>query len=257
MIYTRRIFFALILIALALTVYSGGSVHWSYEGETGPNHWADLSAEWAICSDGLAQSPIDIPANAVLTDDLEELSFDYSESSNLFLINNGHTIKAETPLGAGQLEIGDDVYDLIQFHFHTPSEHLVDGDDFPMEMHLVHSNSQGELAVVGIFLEIGCSHEALNKIFKRLPAHEGDSFWAMDFDLEALVPDETHAWRYSGSLTTPDCREGVKWHVMVETQTISAKQAQAFIDLFSGAHFPFGNARPVQPLNGRTVSIDD
>jgi len=257
MFYSRKKVLAILLIATTILVYSAGSGHWSYEGETGPQHWADLNPNYAICAEGTEQSPIDIPRHVNLSDDLEELEFNYSSSVNLYVINNGHTVKAEVPSGAGQFEIGDDSYDLIQFHFHTPSEHLVDGNDYPLEMHLVHSNSNGDLAVVGIFLEIGCSNSELNKIFNQLPAHEGDNTWALNFNLDALVPDQTHAYRYSGSLTTPDCREGVLWHVMAETQSLSASQAQAFIDIFSGSHFPYGNARPVQPLNGRTVSMDD
>jgi carbonic anhydrase len=158
------------------------------------------------------------------------------------------------PEGAGILEVGGTKYNLLQFHWHTPSEHELNSEEFPLEMHLVHQKvGADDQLVVGVWLEIADNpHEELDKIFSDLPEEEGKTKSVRGFDLTRLLPEDSGSFRYQGSLTTPPFTEGVQWVVLKETLEVSQGQHQAFLDLF-----PDGNAREVQPLNGRAVKFDD
>ena len=199
----------------------------------------------------LQQTPIDIRLDDVLFP--SRLQFHYHSKVLLDVFNNGSpgefsTVRANVPDGAGSLVIGDTTYNLLQFHFHTPSEHLIDGARFPMEMHLVHRADDGTLLVVGVFIERGHKHHELDEIFDALPQQVDEHRAVPHFNLRKLLPHHLDSFRYIGSLTTPPFTEGVRWVVLAEPIELSDEQIQAFMDLF-----PLGNSREEQPLNGRTV----
>lgn len=184
------------------------------------------------------------------------MRFKYGTQVTLDVVNNGSpdtekTVRSSVPAGAGQLQVGGVTYTLLQFHFHTRSEHLVEGKEFPMEMHLVHQASNGAYLVVGVFIEEGALNVELNKIFAQLPQASGDSLTVSVFNLRKILPTVHDSFRYTGSLTTPDFNEGVNWVVMTEPIELSPRQIREFRALF-----PDGNKREAQPLNGRTISTD-
>jgi carbonic anhydrase len=166
-------------------------------------------------------------------------------------INNGHTIQVNFP-GGDVLTIGDASYELVQFHFHSPSEHTVKGEHFAMEMHLVHRSAEGNLAVAGVFIEEGQHNPAFDPIWSNLPTTKGNESHFQDVivDLTTLLPTETTTYRYDGSLTTPPCSEGVKWIIATTPIQLSKEQIGAIRKIIHG------NNRPVQPLHGRPVVTD-
>jgi carbonic anhydrase len=232
--------------------------HWTYEGDTGPSHWGGLSHDWTACSEGKRQSPIDI--DATTRSDLPALKASFRPATLKIIhhahvadaVNNGHTIQVNYTEG-DNLSIGDEQFQLLQYHFHSPSEHTVGGEHFPMEMHLVHKSPEGKLAVVGVFIEEGEHHAAFDPIWSNLPASQGkeNHLENVMVDVNRLLPADQTSYRYDGSLTTPPCSEDVKWIVMAMPIQLSADQIGAFRSIIHG------NNRPVQPLNDRTVATDD
>jgi carbonic anhydrase len=163
------------------------------------------------------------------------------------IVNNGHTIQLNFEQGS-TLKVGQDSYTLLQYHFHRPSEHLIGGKNFPMEVHFVHRNAVGGLAIVGARMTGGKSNAAFSKIVATMPAHEGAPVKAdAAIDANKLLPAQLGYYRYSGSLTTPPCSEVVNWLLLRDPIQV----AQADIDAF-GKLFPM-NARPVQKDNRRFV----
>ncbi|MCP4594243.1 MAG: carbonic anhydrase family protein [bacterium] len=234
----------------------GHDAHWGYCCGMSPAEWGYLGEENALCKDGFAQSPIDISSCGAVAAELPELTFAYGAGVDLDTSNNGHAVVASVASGDGTLTIGDDQYELLQFHFHTGSETFLDGQDFPIEMHMVHVDGEGNLAVVGVFFEIGeGGHSELADIFSALPAHAGDVGHVEGFDLNSLIPGG-RTYRFTGSLTTPPCSEGVAWNVYATPLQLTQEEVDAFIHIFSGEEFPDGNRRPVQPLNGRVVQTE-
>ena len=221
--------------------------HWGYEGEHGPEHWGSLDPGFAVCSNGREQSPIDL--TGAEQEGLSEIIFEYAPSP-ISILNNGHTIQVDYQAGSG-IVLDGTRYGLVQFHFHHRSEHTVDGADFPLEMHMVHADADGALAVVGVLVEEGGANEALAPVFRQMPGEAGPAAMVEGtVDAAALLPGRRTTWRYAGSLTTPPCSEGVSWLVMTEPVTASRGQIEAFKALF-----PVNN-RPVQPLNGRRLVTD-
>jgi len=220
--------------------------HWSYSGEEGPEHWAALSAEYELCSEGMVQSPIDIAG--WVDEGLTPFELDYLDGG-YEVINNGHTIQVNFQSGS-TLMIEDQLFELKQFHFHTPSENTVDGASFPLEMHLVHASEQGDLAVLGVLFESGDQNQALERFWSDLPATEGDTAGILPkMSAEELLPVSSDYFRFDGSLTTPPCSEGVLWMVLSEPATISEDQVESIMTILGHS-----NNRPVQPLNGRLIS---
>ena len=202
------------------------------------------------------QSPIDIRSENTLFTTLPPLSFLYGSGIPLDVFNNGSpgeesTIRADVPMGGGSLFLSGTTFDLIQFHFHTESEHLINGNKAEMELHMVHQSAMGELLVLARFIELGLTNILLDPIFSSLPQNPGDSLAIGGFDLPGLLPTSLASFRYAGSLTTSPYTEGVSWIVLAEPLDLSAVQIDAFRTLF-----PNGNERPAQDLNGRFVLTD-
>jgi carbonic anhydrase len=235
------------------------SAEWGYAKDNGPKQWCVLDPAFALCCDdrmGASQTPVDIKSKKVKQAKLPKLEFDYARHTELEVEHNGHTIEAKVPAGEGTLKIGEKYYGLVQFHWHSQSEHAIDGRLLPMEMHLVHRASNGSLVVVGVFIVAGREHDELEEIWDDLPEHEGESKAVRNFNLRKLLPDKRATVRYTGSLTTPPCSEGVSWNVFVKPIAMSRKQIHEFEALFSGEQFPRGNRRPLQDLNGRMLLTD-
>lgn len=235
---------------------------WTYHGETGPAHWGDLDPAYAAAKDGKEQSPIDIVTAEAKQGTLQALVFSFEKLVELNVLNNGHTVRAHVSEDVASIMVGGKQYKLLQFHFHAPSEHLLDGQDHPIEVHLVHQSAGGELAVMGVFIKEGAEHEQLAKFWNDLPTAgddgrgEGEHKTVSDFNLYTLIPDDLKSYRYPGSLMTPPCTEAVQWIMLAKPIEMSADQIASFVKLFSGDEFPNGNRRPVQPLNERTVHTD-
>lgn len=217
--------------------------HWSYEGEHGPSHWAQMDQGFSTCALGQVQSPIDI-RNAV-TADLPKLGFAY-RAGPAEVMNNGHTVQVSLPASGG-IEIADAKYTLLQFHFHTPSEEKIAGMAYPMVAHFVHRNAEGQLAVVAVLLKEGKANPALASLFANLPAQGQKHALTDSFDPARLLPEQHGYYAFQGSLTTPPCSENVRWQVLKQPIEVSAEQLAAFRQLY-----PM-NARPTQPLNGRSL----
>ena len=231
--------------------------HWGYEGEYGPEHWGTLSPDFAVCGTGSSQSPIDIVAGEAGT--LPALSVGYGPATLHIVhqehaadeVNTGHSIQVNYP-GADTLTVGDEQFPLVQYHFHSPSEHTVNGQHFPMEMHLVHKSAEGKLAVVGVLIAEGAANAAFDPVWQNLPTRKGQEAHLehVTVDVDKLLPQVHTTYRYEGSLTTPPCSEGVKWFVMTTPIELSPEQIAQFRAILHG------NNRPVQPLNARAVATD-
>jgi carbonic anhydrase len=219
--------------------------HWSYQGYSGPEHWGALAKENAACSAGSQQSPVDIVASTKA--DLPELKLAWLKEGGK-MINNGHTVQLNVPPG-GRLAAGADTYELVQFHFHAPSEHLVDGKRFAMEAHFVHSKANGSgLGVLGVFLSEGRPNPTFGLLAEAFPKRAGNEVAApTGADPSGLVPTSLAYWKYEGSLTTPPCSETVDWLVCVGALEVAKADVAKFTALY-----PM-NARPVQRIDRRFI----
>ncbi|WP_438297393.1 carbonic anhydrase [Streptomyces sp. HUAS TT7] len=225
------------------------AVHWSYEGAHGPDKWGDMGGEFATCKTGREQSPVDLTAGKA-GGKPASLSVDYKPVP-LKLENNGHTIQATVPAGS-KITVDGAPYELQQFHFHLPSEHTVKGQGTAMELHFVHKNAEGKLAVLGVLMKEQPGASAFAPLWKALPDRQGKTTQISEpVDLNKLLPAGRGSYQYAGSLTTPPCSEGVKWTVLKETVTVSPEEAAAYRKLFPKTN------RPVQPHNDRELTTTE
>ncbi len=246
MLYKKIATIVLAITALQVSAGDfGHDVHWSYSGDTGPEHWSHLSEKYATCDSGKQQSPINITNSNKA--DLPPLQFNYN-SFPLAIINNGHTIDILTDAAAGSLVIGTDSYKILDFHSHSPSEGAIDGKHADMVMHLVHSLSN-KIAVVAVYFNKGEANPLLATLWSVMPKEVGDVQHHKDIqiDIKQLLPEDSNYYTYDGSFTTPPCTEDVKWVVLKQHMTISTEQLEQYNTLYSN------NFRPLQPLNGRKV----
>jgi len=221
--------------------------HWTYSGSTGPSNWGHLKKDYSDCSDGKRQSPINIDThNASKTKSLNNIFVNYG-NVKLEIINNGHTIQVNSD-GTSQALLGGKVYKLLQFHFHSLSEHTINGKHTAMEAHLVHQAEDGELAVIAVMIKKGEYNNFMQKIFKFMPKKAGGKT-TNRFAINAndILPKDKSFYHYVGSLTTPPCTQIVQWYVLKEPITISSKQLSKFNSLYEG------NFRPVQEIAGRKI----
>jgi len=236
-----------VLLSLGSTLLAGEDSHWSYSGATGPENWSKLSPEFAACGDGLNQSPIDITKS--ISAELETLQFDYRSNSTV-IVNNGHTLQINVRPGSW-LRAGGDNFQLLQLHFHSPSEHQINGEIFPLEGHFVHQNESGALAVVSVLFRAGELNAELARFGAAAPKELNQPVPIdLEFaDLELYRNHESY-YRYNGSLTTPPCTEGVQWYVFKDPGHIELEQAAEFVMLIGE------DARGPQPINARIVLED-
>jgi carbonic anhydrase len=237
---------ALLCIALVAGQSHPAEHAWDYSGgPLGPNHWGDLKSEYAVCKTGHTQSPIDIasPQEA----ELPAIEFSY-KLSPLRIIDNGHTIMINYAPGSF-IRVKGKQYELKQFHFHRPSEEKINGKSFEMVAHLVHADSDGNLAVVAVLLNQGSDNELVHKLWTNLPKEKEkeEAPEQVQIDLNHLLPADRGYYTFPGSLTTPPCSENVTWFVLKQTGTITSEEIAKFSSVYPN------NARPIQPLNGRAV----
>jgi carbonic anhydrase len=174
-----------------------------------------------------------------------QIDFHYSPA-DLRLLSNDFTFQVDYPKGS-YVQIDGVVYELIDFTFHLPSEHTINGHGFAMELHLVHQNSQGQTAIVSLLINEGNNNTSLEPIWSNMPAPPYNWTEVKDFNANDLLPSDLRVYKYIGSITTPPCTENVLWVVMASTIEMSQDQLDAFSSMFPG------NARPIQPLNYRIV----
>lgn len=219
--------------------------HWTYGGEMGPEHWGELTEDFATCGKGHMQSPVDL-GGAEITGRFA-VTADYRPGP-FSVLHNGHTVQVNFPAGS-VLASGIARYKLLQMHFHTPSEEQVYGIPYPMVMHFVHVDHAGNLAVLGVLVEEGVFNPELEKVIRAAPRYEQGprAVPGVTLDPARLLPGNLAVWRYEGSLTTPPCTEGVRWHVATHRVSASAGQIAAIHAIIGD------NARPVQPLYGRLL----
>lgn len=236
--------------ALAALLASGfaaaaGAVQWSYSGSQGPEYWGKLAPEFSICSTGKNQSPINL--TGMVEGELPMLKVDYKVAGHE-VINNGHTIQINYASG-NYMRVGDQSFALKQVHFHSPSDNTIEGRSYPLEVHFVHADKNGNLAVIAVMLEAGKPNVELQKAWAEMPMEKGGKAVLKEaVDAGKLLPQDLGYYRYNGSLTTPPCSEGVSWFVMKNADTTSKEQVDKFVRAMKHA-----NNRPVQPVNARVI----
>jgi carbonic anhydrase len=223
--------------------------HFTYSGATGPAHWGQLQPAYAACSAGKRQSPI---ALSRATPGHVSLAFNYG-TADVRLEDTGHDIKAHVLGTANTLTENGVRYTLIQFHFHAPSEHTVNGRRAAVELHFVNETANKAAAAVGVFIDPGSSpNSTLAQLFTGAPFTPGGSSVVHGLNIAGLLPpnpDAARHYTYVGSLTTPPCTEPVNWTVFPNPVKASAQQISTLTGRYNQ------NSRPLQPLNGRVVQL--
>lgn len=221
------------------------AIHWGYTGHNTPQKWAELSKEYRECGVGLNQSPINIIHS--LHAHLPPLNPNYTSDSN-YIADNGHTVQVNMEKGSS-IELDGILFELKQFHFHSPSENHIDNKIFPLEGHFVNLDKDGNIAVLAVMFEEGETNKALAKFWEMMPTKAGEiKTLKLHQIANALLPKDKHYYRFNGSLTTPPCTEGVRWFVFKEHLSISKEQIEKFHQIMHG-----DNNRPVQPLDARII----
>ncbi len=219
-------------------------IHWGYEGAGAPENWSKLDPQNKACAIGERQSPIDIKDGIKV--DLEPIKFNY-QPSTFRIVDNGHTVQVQ--VGEGSISLTGKSYELVQFHFHRPSEEKINGQRFDMVVHLVHKADDGQLAVVAVLLERGNENPFIQTLWNYMPLEKNMPVSPPNaiVDLNTLLPTSRNYYTYMGSLTTPPCSEGVLWLVMKQPVQVSPEQINIFSRLYRN------NARPIQPSSGRLI----
>ena len=220
------------------------AITWGYSGPGAPEHWGSLSEEYRACSLGVEQSPVDITGYA--PGDGATLAFHYSGVA-IAARNNGHTVYLDYGPG-NALDVGGQRYELLGIHYHSPGEHQLDGESFAAELHLVHQDDAGSLAVIGLLYRLGEANPLIQHILDAAPDGIGSVDLADGPMAADYVPGIANYYGYDGSLTTPPCTEGVRWCVMQSVGTVSQRQVEQLQELTHGP-----NNRPVQPIGSRSI----
>lgn len=270
-IMASQLSFSFISIALLFAVASarfghrapGSDLVFSYAGLSGPANWGSLNPKFSTCSSGKLQSPINIIKNrAVENKKLTPLTRDY-KLGKAILVNNGFNIGLLYEGSCGVLIIDGKNYTFKQMHWHSPSEHQIDGVQYAAELHLVHLSDSGTIAVVSMLYELGDADPFISKITNRLGDLAKDASAGYEeahipigaLDNKLLRKNTRKYYRYVGSLTVPPCTENVIWSVLGKVRTISKEQVEA-LKAPLRAEFKL-NARPLQSMNGRRVDLYD
>jgi carbonic anhydrase len=239
----------LILASLSISgaAFAGGSAsHWSYSGEEGPENWGSLDSEYVACSTGKNQTPIDI--KGMVEAELPPIVMSYQANGGKGIINNGHTIQVNYAPGS-TITVDGQAFELKQFHFHTPSENHIEGKSYPMEAHFVHLDKDSNITVIGLMYEEGAENAELQKAFAHMPHEAGEKDELPDaVSAQAMLPEDMDYYRFTGSLTTPPCSEGVRWLMLKNHATASKEQIESFTHTM---HHP--NNRPIQSTNARVI----
>ena len=221
--------------------------HWSYDGELGQKAWGSLSEEYAVCSSGREQSPINLTGATKAP--LGETKVNYTATEGVSS-DNGHTTKVSFAVGSS-VEINKTLYRLVEVHFHAHSEHTVNGKAYPAEIHFVHKDQNDKLAVIGVLLEEGAGDPVWAPLISgMIHAPKTGEKAVGKLNLQQMMPAAPEVYRYKGSLTTPPCSEGVTWSVLTEPVSVTSKQLGRLAKRYGA------NARDTQPLNERQLILD-
>lgn len=248
---------------LLAILFPSGAPGYSYNpsASDGPPNWGSIDPVYATCDNGISQSPINLPCPPgnpqILANEPS-----VSTASALFELGQGSLnfeLGCPTPGLCGSTNYNGATYNLINVHFHSPSEHKENGQSYPLEAHLVHQSSSGALLVVGVLFSEGGGDNCIttaptetgsnSEVASILSQIENGLLPTVAANTASFVEVGTSFVSYAGSLTTPPCSEGVTWFVSDRRQTISASDVNRYRNLVNGNLY--GNARPVQPRNGR------
>ena len=213
---------------------------WTYDGDTGPDRWGSMNPEWALADVGYRQSPVDL--GQAVDNEVPGLRYLYGPAEARVDVDRYGT--RLRPTGVASLEIDGERVEVLEIHAHTPAEHAVDGRLSPAEVHIVHQDADGGLAVLGVFVEPGEANPILDLFGEDAP--EGA---VLTVDPRQLLPEgASPMYAYSGSLTTPPCSEGVRWFVLAEPTHASEAQIDSMVARQGRTN------RPLQELHGRQVA---
>ncbi|MEQ9893271.1 carbonic anhydrase [Pectobacterium aroidearum] len=234
-----------LMLSACFPVLAADPVHWGYEGNGDPAHWGKLSPDFSLCETGKNQSPINIRQALNAQHDPLQLAFLPGTQQ---IINNGHTVQVNVGPG-NTLELDNETFTLQQFHFHAPSENEIDGKQFPLEGHFVYKDASGALTVIALMFQEGAANPQLATAWQQIPAQVNQAEEVRTpIAIQSLLPTSLNYYRFSGSLTTPPCSEGIRWLVLDHPVTASTEQINQFRSVMHHA-----NNRPIQPLNGRVI----
>ena len=235
----------LVVVAVAACTQQDTEVKWAYDGPGAPEYWASLSKEYATCGSGLRQSPIDIAGYERVS--AAPVSFSYT-SDALAVRNNGRYVQVDYRRGS-TMNADQRTYELKSAHLHSPSEHLIEGESFAAELHLVHTDSDGKLAMVGLLFGLVEPNPVVLEILAAAPPVGGEVVTeGIALNAAGYAPGESGHYTYEGSTTTPPCVEPVDWYVMRQAGTVSRQQVDSLLALSGGP-----NNRPVQPAGDRVI----
>jgi carbonic anhydrase len=272
--YNSRAMWILVAVVL-MTLFVGKSAartgldstsSWDYShgpSDRGPASWGKLSENFEICEKGKEQSPINFTQSQASRHSRNHeihypIHFMYRPTS-INLAHTGHTVQSTVDRGSA-IRLGDQKFELIQFHFHAPSEHQLHGKNLDMEIHLVHKSFSGEMAVIGVFLQAVPDSSPYSSPFfehywktlwQLFPEEAGEERMKSELLIHPIhfLPKNRTYLTYRGSLTTPPCTENVLWHVFLDPVEISDDKLKLFKKIF-----PHSNARPVQPIGSRRIA---
>ncbi|KAK1420773.1 hypothetical protein QVD17_22628 [Tagetes erecta] len=262
-------FFSIALVfflgTFASIVNGDDEPQFTYLGPYGPRKWGSLSPTYSACSHGKFQSPVNIvKSNCVHDRSLKPLDIEYNAAVNATLVDNLFNVQMKYDGNAGVLRMNGKNYSLVQMHWHSPSEHLLNGVRYAAELHLVHKAVDGEMSVIAILYHYGHPDPLLSKIHSKLAelkkmanlsSHEQAQV-AMGIVTTKQIRKHTRKYyRYVGSFSTPPCTEGVIWNILGKVRSISRDQVEALeAPLVVGCK---RNSRPAQPLHGRHIELYD
>ncbi|XP_024545261.1 alpha carbonic anhydrase 7 [Selaginella moellendorffii] len=246
-----RSFAAFLAIFLTFLIHSSDAADREYDysnnSPRGPQRWASLHRSWTLCSSGSLQSPINLTKETVLRDKtLHKLDSNYNSTAIATVLDWKEDVVLNFPDNAGDLMINATQYKLVQIRIHSPSEHMLEGKTFPAEVHLVHNSTDGSsrIAIVAFYFKLGRPNTFIGQVIDALNSTQNSG----ELNPTLLKMVGRPYYRYSGSLTSPPCTEGVDWYVVKKNRRMSVDQFQFIHSYVNGS-----NARPMQPANGREI----
>lgn len=235
---------------------------WGYKGNISPESWSFLNPNFKICATGKLQSPVNIRRNRT-KETQADLQLHYVQGKATLItpaittltigtqkiaVKNSNGLQITFPDAQQNMRYVTVAFHLIEMHFHSPSEHQLNGRDFPIEIHFVHQDDDGDVAILAVLANGGQPNNELQKVIQQLPLPKKPV--VINFDPLQMLPAQKDFFAYPGSLTTPPCTEGLSWIVFANPITISPQQI-VLLRRMVGV-----NARTVQPLNGRVVTFN-
>ncbi|EAA9690276.1 carbonic anhydrase family protein [Salmonella enterica] len=179
------------------------------------------------CQTDINQPPGDIRSTSEVH--VSPLEVQYIDSPSE-LVNNGQPLQASMKsFAANTIRLDDQRYTLEEFHFHVPAENTIDGKRYAMELHLMHRNSNGDLAVVAVIFTEGTANKTLERLWQSIPTLlEKRATLFAPVDINQLLPADKTYWRFNGSQPSPFCLENAAWVVLQHPLTLSSAQLEKF-----------------------------